>query len=92
MVKVLNNKDINQTKNNKHIGSFFTQSPYLEIKGNKEVLLEGCKSIIEYTPEIIRINTNTMPIIFTGRGLNIKCMSSTGIVIDGYITSIEFIS
>ncbi len=89
----LRNKNSNDKKSsNKYLGNLFTNMPYLELTGNREVLLEGCKGIVEYTTDVIRINAGSMMIVFLGRGLNIKCLSPTGLVIDGYITAIEFVS
>ena len=68
------------------------QAPYIEFKSNREALVEGCKGILEYAPEIIRINTGNMVVSFTGRGLNIKCLSATGLIVEGYILSLEFIN
>lgn len=66
-------------------------SPYLEFSSNREVILDGCKGILEYQSEIIRINTNKMVVAFKGRGLNIKCLTASSVVISGYITSVEFL-
>lgn len=66
-------------------------SPYLQFSSNREVTLDGCKGILEYRSEVIRINTSKMVVAFNGRGLNIKCLTATSVVITGYITSVEFI-
>lgn len=64
--------------------------PYLEMKSNREVTIDGCHGILQYEKEIIKINTGSMVLSFTGRNLNIKCLASTSLVIDGYIMSVEF--
>lgn len=66
-------------------------APYLQFNSNREVTLDGCKGILEYQSEIIRINTGKMVIAFKGRGLNIKCLTATSVVIGGYITLVEFL-
>ncbi|MEE0858126.1 MAG: YabP/YqfC family sporulation protein [Acutalibacteraceae bacterium] len=66
-------------------------SPYLQFSSNREVTLDGCKGILEYQPEIIRVNTGKMVVAFKGRGLNIKCLTTTSVVIGGYITMVEFL-
>ena len=89
---ILKNRNIkDKRESNKYLYNIFNQTSYLKIDGNKEVLIEGCKGIVEYTQEIIRINANNMMIVFIGRGLNIKCLSDTGVVINGFISSIEFV-
>ena len=42
---------------------------------NKEVLIDGCKGIVEYNENIIRLNIPEGQIQFRGRGLEIACMS-----------------
>lgn len=64
----------------------------IEIKGNREVVVEGCKSILHYDENIVKINTNKMIISFFGRSLRIKCLTSDSLVIRGFITSIEYLT
>lgn len=66
-------------------------APYLQFNSNREVTLDGCKGILEYQSEVIRVSTGKMVIVFKGRGLNIKCLNTTSIVIAGYIINVEFI-
>lgn len=65
---------------------------HLEINGNNEVIVEGCRSIVEYDENIIKISTKKMYISFFGRSLNIKCLTTDSLVIKGFITSIEFLT
>ena len=67
-------------------------APFLQFNGNREVTLDGCKGILEYESEIIRVNTGKMVVVFKGRKLNIKCLTVASIVISGYITCVEFIN
>lgn len=64
--------------------------PFFEMDGNREVRVEGCKGVLEYSTSVIRINTNQMVTCFKGRGLNLKSLSPTSLVIVGFITSIDF--
>ncbi len=64
----------------------------LEMKGNREAIIEGCKSIATYDENVIKINMNKMSICFFGRNMGIKCMTSDSLIIHGFITSIEFIT
>ncbi len=65
-------------------------SVHLEMKSNREVILEGCKSIEEYDENMIKVKVKKMTVIFFGRNLEIKCMNYDSLVIEGFITSIEF--
>ena len=66
-------------------------SPFMQFSSNREVTVDGCKGIMEYCTESIKINTGKLIIAFNGRGLNIKCMTETSVIICGYITSVEFL-
>ena len=66
-------------------------SVHMNINGNREVILEGNKGVVEYGDTSIKINTGKYMIAFSGRGLHIKCMTDCDIVIHGFITSIEYI-
>ena len=63
----------------------------MEVNGNREVILEGSRGVVEYGENSIKINTGKYIISFQGRGLHIKCMTDCDIVIHGFITSIEYI-
>ena len=64
---------------------------HMEVNGNREVILEGSRGVVEYRETSIKINTGKYIISFQGRGLHIKCMTDCDIVIHGFITSIEYI-
>lgn len=71
--------------------SFNSQLPELEFSGNREVVIEGSKGVLEYDTNTIRINTNSMILCFHGRDLNLKCISPTALIINGFITNVEFV-
>ena len=65
--------------------------PFMEITTNRKLLIDGCKGILEYRTELVKINTGRLILSVTGRGLYIKCMSANALVICGYISGIEFL-
>ncbi len=69
----------------------FAQSPHFEFSSNKEVIIEGSKGVIEYTDELIRINTAVGMVCFSGRNLNLKCITSSELIINGFILNVEFV-
>lgn len=62
----------------------------IEMKSNREAIIEGCKSIAQYDENVITVNMDKMMISFFGRNMEIKCMNSDSMVIRGVISSIEF--
>ncbi|MCQ4021900.1 MULTISPECIES: YabP/YqfC family sporulation protein [unclassified Ruminococcus] len=65
-------------------------SVYVEMHGNTEVIVEGCKGILEYDRTIIRVSVGRAAISVKGRGLSIKCLSPGSVVISGAIKAIEY--
>ena len=65
-------------------------APCIELSGNREVLIEGSKGVLEYSPETIRVNTSDMILSVFGRGLDLRCISESALIIDGFVTRIEF--
>ena len=65
--------------------------PIIEFTGDRSVLVEGSSGVLKYESDVVRINTRSMIIAFYGRGLTLKCISPTAVIIDGYITKTEFI-
>lgn len=61
------------------------------IVGNRNVLVENYKGIIEYENTKIRINTTSGIIAFEGKGLFIKEITSEDIMVEGEIKNIEFV-
>lgn len=66
--------------------------PTLEMLGNRRVTIEGSTGVLRYESENIKINTSKMVLSFCGRNLTVKCISGSCVVIEGFITSIEFVT
>ena len=67
-------------------------APCMEFSGNREVVLEGNRGVLEYSPDTIRVNADGMIISFFGRGLDLRCISDASLIIGGFITRVEFTS
>jgi sporulation protein YqfC len=63
---------------------------HIELEGNIELVLDGCKGILEYEDERIKICTDTLAVCISGDRMNIKTYNQEQIVISGKILSIEF--
>ena len=84
---------MSEKRKNKQKGSalpVFNDKFCLELSGNREAVLEGSKGVLEYSAERIRVNTADMIITFSGRELDLKCISDSALIIDGFITDIGF--
>ena len=67
-------------------------APLIEMSGNRRVNVEGSTGILLYETSNIKVSTNRMVLSFEGRGLSVRCISGSGVEIEGFITKIEFIS
>lgn len=65
---------------------------HFEVNSNREVIIEGCKGILQYDENIIRVNMGKMITAFCGRKLSVKCLNPDSLIVIGFITSIEFIT
>ncbi len=74
------------------IESLFSDLPEFIFRGNREVVIEGSRGVLLYSETVIRINTSMGLVSFEGRNLNLKCISPTELIIDGFITKVEFVS
>lgn len=87
-------KDGKESLHNNHDlfkNSVFAELPEFNFRGNREVVIEGSRGVLEYSENVIRINTNMGLICFEGRNLNLKCISVSELIIDGFITKVEFV-
>lgn len=68
-----------------------TNTPTIQLIGDKELTLDGCRGIVEYTDYSIKIKASCGVISVFGQRLNIKYLSVNSVVIEGRISSLEFI-
>lgn len=66
--------------------------PTLDMLGNRRITIEGSTGVLRYESENIKINTSKMVVSVCGRGLTVKCISAYDVVIEGFITEIDFIT
>ena len=64
--------------------------PCIEFSGNREVLIEGSRGVLEYTPEVVRINMPGMILTIRGRELDLRCISASALIVEGFMTGVEF--
>ena len=81
-------------KENK-LKSYLRKNLYLDttvsINDNREVIVENCNKILEYNDIFIKISTSTVTFQIWGNNLAIKNYEDKGLIIQGVISSVEFI-
>lgn len=62
----------------------------IEMLGNREMLVDGCKGIVEYTENVIRLGLGNLVLSVTGDRLVISSFDSSVVIINGQIGEISF--
>ncbi len=68
------------------------QLPHIELCSNRLATVEGCKGIVEYDGNVVRINCGRILVKFCGDCLSIRALSTDRISVNGTIFSVEFCS
>ena len=63
---------------------------HIELEGNRELILDGCKGIMEYNDVLVKICTDTVIVSVTGDNLSICAYAQEQLVIKGKLIKIEF--
>ena len=64
--------------------------PNIEISDNTSATIEGCKGVVEYSTKVIRVNLGKYIVSFVGRNMNLKYISSSSLIVEGFFLNIEF--
>jgi len=65
---------------------------HIELSGNREAIVDGCRGVVEYSENVIRLNTGKLIVRFTGSGLMIKTLQLNQAIICGNILSLDYTS
>lgn len=65
---------------------------HLDFSGNREVVVEGCRGVLEYDEDMASLDLGKLKVRFIGRGLTLRNYVGKSIIVDGFINSVEFLS
>jgi len=68
----------------------FKNFPSIQIKGNREIIVDGCTGLISYEKENILLETKYCRINITGRTLTLNNLTKNVLAIRGFIKNVEF--
>lgn len=63
---------------------------HTEIFGNREIILEGCMGVFEYSDTYLKLKLQKGALILCGCGFDIITFEGSTIVVKGKISSLEF--
>ena len=68
----------------------FKNFPSIQIRGNREIIIDGCTGLLSYAEDNILIETKYCRINITGRELSLKNLTQNILAVRGFIKSVEF--
>lgn len=80
-----------QREENPRLRELLKPQAHLEFDANRQVLIEDCLGILEYSPELVRINAGDYILRFSGRDLQLSTMTQDGLLLKGHIDRLEFL-
>lgn len=67
-----------------------TNCGYIEIISNNCALVDGCKGVLEYSDDLIKLDLGKKSVCFNGSSLTIKSLSMEQALVEGFIVRVEF--
>jgi sporulation protein YqfC len=68
----------------------FKNFPVIEIRGNREITIDGCTGLLAYSGESILLETRYCRIKIIGRSLTLNNLTRNILAIRGFIQNVEF--
>lgn len=65
-------------------------APRIELFGNKEITVEGCIGVLEYSDTYLKLKLPKGSIILCGTNFDISAFAGTSITVRGNMSSLEF--
>ncbi len=62
----------------------------IELYAGRQAIIEGCKKIVEYDENILRVDDGKEEVRITGTDLILRQMAQNSIIVEGKIASAEF--
>ncbi len=62
----------------------------IELLADREATVDGCRGILSYSDEAVRLNVGNGAVTFYGQGLFLKALTDREAILAGRITRVEF--
>lgn len=66
------------------------KGPHIQLSTNREAIVDGCRGVIDYCEDKIKLNLGKGTVTFKGRNLQITSYIQSQAVINGFIISLDF--
>ncbi len=64
----------------------------IEMLGNREIIVDGCKGVVEYTENFIKLSIGELSLGLSGDEMVIESFDGGVVIIRGKIVEINFVS
>ena len=64
--------------------------PQMQITGNTEVYIEGCKAILEYDDMMVKLVVGKKELLITGKDLSVSGYTESSITVKGAFQTLEW--
>jgi len=68
----------------------FRNFPTIQIRGNREIMIDGCTGLLSYSPDNILLETKYCRININGRTMTLNNLTRNVLAIKGFIKNVEF--
>ena len=62
----------------------------IQLTGNRQVLIDGCDGIVDYSPERVVLRAGRLTVHLLGRDLRLRVLTSATAVVEGFLTGVEY--
>ncbi len=71
-------------------GGVLDAGAHITLLSNREAVVDGCRAIIEYCEDRVKLNVGRGSVSFSGRDLEIHSLDEKNLVIRGFLLAVEF--
>lgn len=64
--------------------------PHVELFGNREIMIDGCRGILEYGETFAKLDCGGMVLTIRGQGICINSFVQSAVNITGVLTDLDF--
>lgn len=81
-----------KTQKKRIVADLFPDEPKIEMIGNREMIIDGCKGVVEYDEATIKLSLGEYVLSLSGDNLLINSFDNSVAIISGQICEISFVS
>lgn len=67
------------------------EGAYIELRGNSDLLVEGCEALLGYDDDLIRLQLPNRVLEIRGKRMRMRYLSDKKIAVSGYIKGVAYV-